>query len=141
MTVYATLRHLSALGINAAALQAVPTEDRELGLEAASRVVDTYLWELEPPLAVFTGEISSATAIIAAYHLMSAYGFDPEHPDSKNLRLRYLDQIEWLKGLRGGKLLVGAVGQGSTKHKPLAPRVHAAPLRGWERGFRGRRTS
>jgi len=140
VTIYASLRHLSTLGINHDALKAVSPEDRELGLEAASRIVDSYLWELEPPLAVFTGEITTATAIIAAYNLMSAYGYDPEHTDSKNLRLRYLDQIEWLKGLRGGKLLVGAVGQGSTKHKPVGPRVRADKLRGWERGFRGRRT-
>lgn len=138
MTTYATLRHLNALGINDAALQAVRNEDRELGLEAASRFVDTFLWEIAPPLVVFQENISEATAIIAAYNLMSAFGFDPEHPDSKNLRLRYLDQIEWLKGLKGGKLLVGAVGQSSVQAKPAASRVRAERLRGWERGFRGR---
>jgi len=113
VTVYATLRHLTALGVNGDALSAIPEPDRELALESASRVVDSYLWELEPPLAVFTSEISAATAIIAAYNLLSAFGYDPEHNDSKNLRLRYLDQIEWLKGLRGGKVLVGTVGQES----------------------------
>jgi phage gp36-like protein len=141
MTAYATIRQLRALGINADALARVSPEDQELGLEAASRIVDSYLWELEPPLAVFTGEISTATAIIAAYHLLAASGFDPEHDDSKNVRLRYLDQIEWLKGLKGGSLLVGAVGQGAVKHKPVGPRVRSEPLRGWHRGFRGKGAS
>jgi phage gp36-like protein len=138
MAAYATLPQLYALGVNEEALARVPEKSRLEGLEAASRVVDTYLWKLNPPLAVFTGAISEATAAIAAYTLMSASGFDPEHEDSKNLRLRYLDQIRWLESLDGGEKLRGVAGQGSTGATVFGPRVQAAPLRGWQRGWRGR---
>ncbi|MRG98268.1 phage protein Gp36 family protein [Polyangium spumosum] len=139
MNAYATLAQLYALGVNKEALARVPVADQLEGLEAASRKVDTYLADLNPPLAVFTGAIVEATAALAAYMLMSASGFDPEHDDSKNLRQRYLDQIHWLEGLDGGKKLPGVVGQSGAGGKRLGPRVRAAELRGWERGWRGGR--
>jgi phage gp36-like protein len=138
---YASLAQLHALGVNAEALAHVAEADQQEALEAASCLVDTYLWKLNPPLAVFTGEISEAVAVIAAYTIMSSRGFDPEHDDSKNLRLRYLDKIRWLESLDGGAKLPGAVGQGSGSTAMLGPRVSAAPLRGWDRGWRGRRPS
>jgi len=137
VSAYATLSQLYALGVNAEALARIPVADQLEGLDAASRKVDTYLYELNPPLAVFTGAITEATAAIAAYSLMSAAGFDPEHDDSKNLRQRYLDQIRWLEGLEGGKKLPGVVGSvGGAGGKRLGPTVRAAALRGWHRGWR-----
>lgn len=141
MSSYATLAQLYALGVNAEALAQVAKPDQDEALEAASRLVDTYLWKLNPPLAVFTGEITEAAAVIAAYTIMSSRGFDPEHDDSKNMRLRYLDKIRWLESLDGGAKLPGAVGQGSGSTGMLGPKVSAAPLRGWDRGWRGRRPS
>jgi phage gp36-like protein len=139
---YATFPQLYALGVNADALTPVPEKDQMEALEAASRLIDTYLWKLNPPLAVFTGEISEAAAVMAAYTVMSSRGFDPEHDDSKNLRLRYLDKIRWLESLDGGAKLPGAVGQGGPGGSGmLGPTVRAAPLRGWDRGFRTRRGS
>ena len=141
MVAYATFPQLYALGVNADALTPVSEKDQMEALEAASRLVDTYLWKLNPPLAVFTGEISEAACVIAAYTVMSSRGFDPDHDDSKNLRLRYLDKIRWLESLDGGAKLPGAVGQGPAGAGMLGPRVRAAPLRGWDRGFRTRRGS
>lgn len=141
MAAYSTRTQLYALGVNFQAISPITVEAQEQALEAASRLVDSYLWKLNPPLAVFTGELSEAVAVIASYTLMSAQGFDPEHDDSKNLRLRYLDKIRWLESLDGGTKLPGAVGQSAVGANKPGPTVNAAPLRGWDRGFRHGRSS
>ena len=96
---YATLAQLYALGVNAEALAQVAKPDQDEALEAASRLVDTYLWKLNPPLAVFTGEITEA-AVKALQELNDL------NPDGKvgPLTWRALQALD-VKVSAGGKVL------------------------------------
>ena len=99
---YATTDQLYAIGVPAAALADVSVAYVEIGLEAASRFVDSYLRSrYTVPLSSYGADITRATCIVAAYDLMVARGYSPDSVDQE-LRNRYLDIIKWLEDIRDG---------------------------------------
>ena len=109
MPVYATVADLARLGVSAEALRGVPIEAQQSALSAASSLVDDYLGKAYTlPLVSWSDSLRRAAAIVAAYDLMSARGYNPSGDDT-NLRDRYLDVIRWLEKVSSGAINAGGI--------------------------------
>jgi phage gp36-like protein len=99
---YATRADLYKYGIPSAALVGVSASDQDAQLEAASRVVDSYLPQrYSTPLLHWETDIREAVAILAAYKLF-AVRQHPEREDTE-YRERYDRVVVWLERVSAQK--------------------------------------
>jgi len=111
---YCTRDDLTAVGVNANALRDVPGASVTSAIAMASDLIDSYLRvQFALPLASAGAELKRAAAIIAAYDLMSARGYNPNEPEDSPLRKRYEDVIAWLEKVAAGAPLPGTWGASS----------------------------
>src|SRR5947209_12252974 len=106
MSRYATPADLAQLGLPAAALTGISTDDQQTALDAASSIVDSYLaarFNL-PLVAPFPADLVQATCSFAAYTLLSRRGYNPEAGSDQNIRLRYEDARRWCEGVAANKV-------------------------------------
>lgn len=104
MAQYATSAELAALGIPAAALSGFSGDPDDF-LVAATARIDSYLrgrYQL-PLTSPYPQEVVEATAILAAYSLLSVRGFDPENSADVNVRMRHEDVTKWLREIARGR--------------------------------------
>jgi phage gp36-like protein len=102
---YCDVSELHRWGVNEAALEDVAADDQEAALDAASDLIDSYLRQRYTlPLVSWGHDLKRACAIIAAWDLISARGYNPNDPADDNLRQRYEDTIAWLRDISAGKV-------------------------------------
>jgi phage gp36-like protein len=144
---YATRDDLETWGLSARALEGFDPDVITKELDAASRLVDSYIsGKYALPLQTVGADLGKATAVIAAYELLSNVGYNPATPGAdENFRLRYVDKIAWLKDLRDGKAVsTGTTGSGGepvdTATTMARPIVISSSQRGYSsrgNGYRG----
>lgn len=138
ITEYTDRNGLEAWGIPAGALKGVRSEVIDLAIDSASRLVDSYIGSVYSlPLEAVGRDVARATAVIAAYDLLSVRGFNPATPGAdENFRLRYEDAIAWLDKVRKGDVVstgtVGAPGEPAPTASSVGrPSVISSSQRGW----------
>lgn len=100
---YATTADLTSLGLPAKALAGIGTPAQEAALEAASRVVDSYVGSrYDLPLVSVGSDIKDAVCTIAAVNLMSVRGFAAGVEDAEVLMTRKKDAMTWLRDVAKG---------------------------------------
>jgi len=133
---YCTIDQLQTLGVNAAALTKFTAPQKTVGIEAASRKIDSYLragGRYVLPLIQAGTDLARCCAIITSYDLLSNKGLNPEGTD-ENVRLRYKDELLWLADVRDGAVIpdITDSGTGAAEGVPSGgPRVVSATSRGY----------
>jgi phage gp36-like protein len=106
ITTYCDRESLFVLGISAKALTTIPETQIDLALANVSRFMDGYLGVVFVlPITNDNGALKLQCAVITAYFLLSAKGFNPDSPGDKNLFDRYEAAIKWLEDVRDKKIL------------------------------------
>ncbi len=106
MAAYATAADFAALGLPAKATAGMPSADIAAALEAASRVVDSYIGSrYDLPLATFDASVTMAVCKIAAYELLSRRGFAAGVGDAEQVKERYDQAIAWCRDVARGLAL------------------------------------
>ena len=145
ITVYATQSDLSNYGLNPAALATITPTQITAALATASSVIDDALrGQYDLPLVKVGLSITRACAIIAAYDLLVARGFDPSIANDRNFVSRYYEIVGdpekpdtaetcWLGKVAAGKLNPDLIdsGAGSEGEPTAGPRIASSSQRGW----------
>lgn len=99
---YATIAEFPVYGgLPAVALGNLTTPQQQGQLDAASDEMDTYFaGRYSMPLLVWDNSVKAKCCEIAAYKMICLRGFNPASGADVNFRMRYLDAIEWCKGVR-----------------------------------------
>lgn len=114
MPAYCTIEDLPRFGVSRDALDPIQITDQKAGISAAQEMIDSYLRSRYTlPLVAVGGDIKRACAIITAYDLLSARGYNPNAPGDENLRERYLDIIRWLERIAAGTVTPDVTDSGS----------------------------
>jgi len=115
---YATQADFASLGLPAKATAGIPSGDIDAALEAASRVVDSYIGSrYDLPLVTFDKSVTMAVCKIAAYELLSRRGFAAGSADSENVQKRYDQAVAWCRDVARG-LALPAVTTTTDQTKP-----------------------
>lgn len=134
---YATTTELARYGLSEEQLEDVDPADQDGALEAASRLMDTYLaGRFSVPIASPGADLAECCAVIAGYNLISVEGFNPEGGDA-NIRNRYLDKIRWLEQIAAGTIT--PTGEGTASGSATRP-VGFFVISSSQRGFSSRGT-
>jgi phage gp36-like protein len=106
-TQYASILQLEAIGISAAAISKIQAPAKNAALLTASTMINGYLrGAFTLPLIAWGADLTRACAIIAAYDLLSAKGFNPEQGSGdENVRKRFEDILAWLKLVAAGTVV------------------------------------
>lgn len=137
MATYAKLADLAALGVNARVLESFTKPEQDRAIAEASDTIDSYLRaRFTLPLLSFGTDIVGCCAVLAAYSLLSARGYNPDTPGDGNFRERYLDRIRWLEMISKGQA-VPNVTDSAPSAGPGVPssrsRMVSSSSRGWSR--------
>ena len=130
---YAEIDDLQRLALPSVALTGVSTSDINSALASASSQLDDVLRGAgELPLIAWGPSVRRHVAIIAAYDLMSARGYNPQAGADVNLRLRYQDTLAWMSGVARGDRLPEVTFSPSNSGDGDAPTATSSyRLRGW----------
>ena len=137
ITVYADISQLEALGMRSEALAKITEPSKTIALQTATDLVNGYLARFRLPLMAIGMDLTRATAIIAAYDLLSAKGLNPDQSASdKNVLDRYRDTLAWLKLVAQGTVVPTGIldsGSGAEFGEPSSgmSRVISAESRGY----------
>ena len=98
MNPYAQLSDLTLYGLPSTALGTLTSAQQQAALDTAAGTIDEhiagrYSMPLQPPIPLVFTEI---TCVIATWRLMQVRGLNPESPDYKAFRDRYLDAMTTL---------------------------------------------
>lgn len=126
MSAYITITELEELGVNAKALTALTTQQKNTAIEAASGMADSYMRNRYPvPLTAAVADIDMglkiAVAGIAAYLGLKARGFAPSSPDDLIVK-GYDDGMKHLAKLASGMASL------DISTDPPSPEVDATPM-------------
>ena len=126
-----------ALGLPARALEGVSPADLADGLEAASRLADSYLaGRYALPLTAWGADLRWAVAAVAAYNLLAGRGFNPQPGTAdEQVRMRFEDALRWLRDAAAGRVTPTGVADsgppGEADGDAGEPVVASDPPRGW----------
>lgn len=108
MAAYATQSDFASLGLPAKATAGIPSFDIDAALEAASRVVDSYIGSRYTlPLVTYDKAVTIAVCKIAAYELLSRRGFAAGVADGDMVERRYDQAMAWCRDVARGLALPG----------------------------------
>lgn len=129
---FANLDHLEGLGIPAAALGSVTPTKKVEQLAATTELASGILaGRYDLPIVAWGGDLTMATAKIAAYELLSVRGFNPDGDDS-NVRTRYEDAMKWLADVAAGRISpVGLIDSTPDEPDEGGAEIVTLPARGW----------
>lgn len=120
-TQYAQPTDLANIGLAPGALQNVTTPVQNAALLMASGIVDASLQSRYIlPLTQWGNDLVRATAVIAAYDILTSRGYSPQSPDD-HIRQRYLDALAWLKSVGDGEDTPSYVIDSSTNNSGTLP--------------------
>ncbi len=132
MSSYATPSDMVRFAINATALAAVSTGDKQAALDAASSYADSKLrGRFSLPLSAWGDDLRRVVCWIAAYDLMVVRGFNPILGADSLLRTRYDDAVKWLDGVERQNIHPDVTPAPDQSPKYDAPKVTTAAKRGW----------
>ena len=102
MNPYAQLGDLTLYGLPLTALGTLTSAQQQAALDTAAGTIDEhiagrYAMPLQPPIPLVFTEI---TCVIATWRLMQVRGLNPESPDYKAFRDRYLDAMTTLGSIQ-----------------------------------------
>ncbi len=104
MAVYATAADLASLGLPAAALAAVSSDDQTAALADASSLIDSYLApRFDLPLSAVPAQLKGICCKLAAFDVLRKRGFNPGSVDAETVRLSYEDAMRWLRDVAAGR--------------------------------------
>lgn len=119
---YATTGDLTTLGLPAKALAGIAVPAQEAALEAASRVVDSYIGSrYDLPLIGVGSDIKEAVCAIAAVNLMSVRGFAAGVEDAEALMTRKKDAMTWLRDVAKGLATPSVIDTTDQSKPPVDP--------------------
>jgi phage gp36-like protein len=122
VTAYATQADFASLGLPSKATAGVATTDIDAALEAASRVVDSYIGSrYDLPLVTFDKSVTLAVCKIAAYELLSRRGFAAGAADAEGVTRRYEQAIAWCRDVARGLALPGTTTTTDQSKPPVDP--------------------
>jgi phage gp36-like protein len=97
---YATLADLRAMGLSGNVLASTSEENVEAALWAASCEADGMLaMRYKRPITAWGSDVRLAVCKLAAWHILSARGFNPESPSDASVRRNRDDAFAWLSGV------------------------------------------
>jgi len=131
---YAVVADLDS-GISANAIAGVTTQQKTDAIDAASRLIDSFLRaQFTLPLTQVGGDVKRACINIAVYYVLVGRGYNPEVGEDPGIRQRYEDAIAWLKMVSAGKAVpdITDSSEGSEEGLPgSSPTVISSSQRGF----------
>lgn len=128
---YASADNLTLTGMPAAALAKVDAAALPEALAQASEFIDSYIRaRYTLPLSEWGGDLRRACIIVAVYDLLSLRGYTPQG-ENDNFRLRYLDVVKWLEGVRDEEIHPAGIVDSTPDESEESATVVTEPLRGW----------
>ena len=128
---YASADNLKLTGMPAVALAKVDAAALPEALEQASELIDSYIrGRYTLPLSNWGGDLRRACIVVAVYDLLSLRGYTPAGEDD-NVRLRYLDVLKWLEGVRDEKIHTAQIVDATPDESEESATVVCDALRGW----------
>src|SRR5436190_23778132 len=107
VTQYAQISDFDVAGVNAPALVAFTTAQKNAALVNASRLLDGYFRsQFTLPFTQVGGDVVRATVIVAAYDLMVSRGYNPSAGGDPLFEKRYREIIGVPPGIMGWADLV-----------------------------------
>lgn len=124
MAAYATIDDLVSLGLPEKALASIGVAKVDAALEAASRIVDSYIGSrYDLPLITWDAAVTQATVQIAALTLMRNRGFSAGVSDSEQLQKGHDAALTWCRDVARGLATPSITGTtDATKPVPTDPR-------------------
>ncbi|MGZ3456344.1 MAG: phage protein Gp36 family protein [Polyangiales bacterium] len=131
MPQYSDASDLARLGLKKLATAGLSAADVDAALIAASEIADGYLRaQYKLPLVSWGADLRRHVAMIAAWDILSARGFNGDAPGNEIFLERYEQAIAWLKDVSRGLVSPNVVDSTPPK-RDGAPRVSTATRRGW----------
>jgi len=133
---YATTADLALYGLNAIALEGVPTATQTAALDAASSLLDGYFAaQAKLPLDAWSIDVKQRTCEIAAYTILVGRGYNPEAGGDPSIRQRYDDAILWATHVAAGNVTPQWTDSSPSAQAGIgaAPEVYSGSSRGWSR--------
>jgi phage gp36-like protein len=112
------------MGVISAGLTGMSIDAQDTALEAASRVVDSYIRNRggTPMPDPVPYELRRATCAIAAWDLITARGYSPQGMDQA-VQLRYESTIVWLRDIAAGKAQLDYANDATPSEQEGAPLI------------------
>lgn len=106
MSSYATTADLYLWGCPANGLLSFTAPQQQAALDGAADVVDGYLRDkyVLPLTGTIAPSLKRACAVIAAYDLLTARGYDPTTGQSEQIAHRYEMTVKWLEQIAKGQI-------------------------------------
>jgi phage gp36-like protein len=131
---YATTDDLDARALPPDVRSTATATDKQLALDSASAVVDSYLKQAgyTTPIAAPGDDVIEVEVSIAAWRVAVSVNLAPEQGDRSNLYLRNRDAMKWLSEVAAGRVRpFGAVVDTTEGADDYAPIVGGRKRRGW----------
>lgn len=145
ITQYAEISDFDVAGVNASALAAFTTDQKNRALINASRLLDGYFRShFTLPFTQVGGDVKRATVIVAAYDLMVSRGYNPDAGGDPLFEKRYREIIGVPPSIMGWADLVanGKISPDVTDSSPNPVegrgRARARVTSSSQRGYSGR---
>jgi phage gp36-like protein len=132
---------LPLYGAPATALSAIPGATQTAQCQASSAFADSKMRNrYQLPLLGWGLDLRMYTAIHATYMLLVTRGYNPAAGADPNLRNRFEDALAWFDGVERGNTHPDVTPSVAVGQDPIhdGPRVHTAPVRGWQDVRNGR---
>ncbi len=132
MSSYATPSDLTQFAVNANALVGFTAGQQQAALDAASVLADSKLrGRYALPLVTWDVDLRRAVAVIAAYDMLVARGYNPGDGADDNLRARYDDAMKWLDDVERQNTHPNVTPANGQTPQYDAPKVITSTRRGW----------
>lgn len=134
MSAYCTVDELSDFGISEDAIGAIEAPKLDAAITGASGLIDSYLkGRFTLPLISWGSDLRRAAAIITVYDVIQTRGYNPnEDSEDDQLRLRYLDVIQWLRDIAAEKATPTVEDSAPGASQVGAARFVSNDSRGWQ---------
>lgn len=137
MAAYATESEFLSLGLPSEAVNTIGSSVIEAALEAASRMVDSYLSKRYPtPLTTWGQDVTRIVVDLSQYDLMCRRGFRPGSGADELVIKRRDDAIAWLD--KAARKLVEPTGIEEPTPQVASPLVSSESKVNWAWQTRGR---
>lgn len=134
MPTYATTADLALYGLNAVALEGVPTATQTAALDAASSVLDGYFaGQATLPLVTWGIDVKQRTCEIAAFTILVGRGYNPEAGADQTVKQRADDAIKWAEHVAAGNVSPQWTDSSASATAGNCPDVICSTSRGWSR--------
>lgn len=132
---YAERADLATVGLSADIIADLDDATINSILDMRSKTIDGFLsgsGRYTMPIVSGGADLKLCCAVISAYDVMTLLGYNPSANEaSANWRLRYEDQMSWLRDVAAGRVVPQDVVDSSVSTIENGIEVYTEPLRGW----------